>query len=75
MQVPFFFLMIDERPQQLMYLCPVCGHQNFTPATAELGALPCRQCGMQLDARLGDLEVLTRGGSEKEQVHPAIVIQ
>jgi hypothetical protein len=66
MKLSLIFLMIDERPQQLMYVCPVCGHQNFIPAVAELNKLPCRACGMGLDATVGELEVLKNGSTNRD---------
>jgi hypothetical protein len=76
MKLSLIFLMIDERPQQLMYVCPVCLHQSFIPATAELGSLPCRRCGVTLNGGDAELEVLgsgTRRRSMDEESHPLMI--
>ena len=75
-KLSLIFLMIDERPQQLMYVCPVCQHQSFIPSIAELEDLPCRRCGVALDGTAAELEVLrsrSREGAMDEESQPLII--
>jgi hypothetical protein len=53
------FLLLDEHPQQLMFICPCCEHQNFVESTLDLAALRCAACGLSLNASDAELEVLT----------------
>jgi hypothetical protein len=59
MTLPTVFLLLDEHPKQLMFVCPLCDHQNFTEPTPRLAWFKCQGCGISIDARDADLEVLT----------------
>lgn len=53
------FLLLDEHPQKLMFICPCCDHQNFIEATIEIGSLYCAGCGILVSGSDATLEVLT----------------
>jgi hypothetical protein len=67
MKIDYLFLLPDEHPQQVMFLCPLCSRQNFADATAELESLHCRQCGIQGDASEARLEILPDQTRREEQ--------
>ncbi|HVS72538.1 MAG TPA: hypothetical protein VHQ47_14880 [Phycisphaerae bacterium] len=58
MKLETIFLLLDEHPQKLMFICPACDHQNFTAPTRSLGDYRCEACGITLDAADAELEVL-----------------
>jgi transcription initiation factor IIE alpha subunit len=55
------FLLLDERPQRILFICPCCQQHNQFPAQHELECLLCQGCGITLDGSQAELEVLTRG--------------
>jgi hypothetical protein len=58
MKLETVFLLVHEHPQQLMFVCPLCDRQNFTPPPKALTLFRCAGCGSALDAHDADLEIL-----------------
>jgi len=52
------FLLVDEKPQMLLFICPICERQNNTAATTDLAHMHCRGCGSQIDCSHFELEIL-----------------
>jgi len=73
MQLTTLFLMPDERPQLLMYICPSCGGQNFAPAIADLTDFICRRCGIPVDATVADLEILADEHKQVDEVFQLLI--
>jgi hypothetical protein len=76
MTLPTLFLLLDEHPQQLMFICPCCEHQNFVESTLNLATLGCAACGLALDASEAELEVLTANpaltGTRNPPIRPSL---
>ena len=56
MQIDTLFLMPDERPQTLMFVCPACERQSFLEATAQLEGMTCKNCGVAINGSKATIE-------------------
>ena len=70
MKIDLLFLLPDEQPQKLMYVCPTCEGQNFLEVTTELELLRCASCGTTVDASEAELELLSNNTKPAEELHP-----
>ena len=59
MQIDTLFLMPDERPQTLMFVCPACERQSFQEATAQLEGMTCKNCGVAINGSKATIEILS----------------
>jgi hypothetical protein len=62
MKLPLLFLLPKEYRHELMFVCPVCQSQTFTPSTTDLGHLRCSHCGTTHDAQNAEMEILSPDG-------------
>jgi hypothetical protein len=59
MKLPLLFLIPEQYHHQLMFVCPTCRAQTFTPSTTALSTLRCSHCGDIHNAEAAEFEVLT----------------
>jgi hypothetical protein len=59
MDLPLLFLLPNKFRHQLMFVCPTCEGQTFTPSTTDLGHLRCAHCGAVHNAQNADFEILS----------------
>jgi len=58
MNLPLLFLLPDKLHHKLMFICPTCNCQTFTPSTTHLSALHCSHCGDIHNAENAEFEIL-----------------
>jgi hypothetical protein len=59
MNLSLLFLLPNQFRHQLMFVCPTCQGQTFTPSTTDLGHLRCSHCGAVHNAQQADFEILS----------------
>ena len=70
------YLLTDERPHYILYICPVCTRENHDMTPYKLDKLSCRGCGAALDGSAAEICILSQL-DEKDMglVHPDAVIE
>ena len=76
MVVKTVYLLTDERPHHILYICPVCSRENHDMTPYKLDNLSCRGCGATLDGSAAEICVLSQlEEKDTDLVSPDIVIE
>jgi hypothetical protein len=59
MKISMVYMLVDELPYRIQYICPVCERQNFQPFPKELDNLTCGHCRSVIDASAAEIQILS----------------